>query len=82
MKVKHTVQKEYPRLSAKIRQARENHGLTTVEAAEAFEMSRQNLDALEKGSMRGVPLTTLRRIERALGEDFGVDLGVDEDESE
>jgi len=82
MKVKHTVQKEYPRLSAKIRQARENQGLTTRAAAEKFEMSRQNLDALESGSMRGVPLTTLRRIERALGEDFNVDLGVDEDEGE
>ena len=82
MKVKHTVQKEYPRLSAKIRRARENHGLTTVEAAKLFEMSRQNLDNLESGSMRGVPLTTLRRIERALGEDFHVDLGIDESEDE
>jgi transcriptional regulator with XRE-family HTH domain len=80
MKVKHTVQKEYPRLSSKIRKAREKHDLTTVEAAKLFEMSRQNLDNLESGSMRGVPLTTLRRIERALGEDFEVDLGVDEDE--
>jgi len=78
MKVKHTIQKEYPRLSAKIRQAREKHGLTSVEAAKLFEMSRQNLDNLESGSMRGVPLTTLRRIESALGEDFGIDLGVDE----
>jgi len=78
MKVKHTVEKEIPRLPAKIRQARESQGLSTPEAAKRFEMSRQNLDNLESGSMRGVPLTTLRRIERALGEDFGVDLGVGE----
>jgi len=78
MKVKHTVEMEVPRLPAKVRQARESQGLSTREAAERMEMTRQNLDNLESGSMRGVPLTTLRRIERALGEDFGVDLGVGE----
>jgi len=78
MKVRHTVEKEIPRLPAKIRQARENQGLNVREAAERMDMSRQNLDALEHGSVRGVPLSTLRRIEGALGEDFGVDLGVGE----
>jgi len=78
MKVKHTVEKEYPKLSAKVRQARESQGLGMREAAERMEMTRQNLDALENGSMRGVPLSTLRRVEKALGVDFGVDLGVGE----
>jgi transcriptional regulator with XRE-family HTH domain len=78
VKVKHTVEKEYPRLSAKIRQARESQGLNVREAAERMDMSRQNLDALEHGSIRGVPLTTLRRVERALEVDFGIDLGVGE----
>ncbi|MBD2505694.1 helix-turn-helix transcriptional regulator [Anabaena azotica FACHB-119] len=85
MKVEKRIQKEIPGLGEMIRRARKIDRRTLAELADLAGMSVPNWYSIENEEMKVLPLTTLRRIEAALGVSFNVafdDNDVDEAEEE
>lgn len=51
----------------KIREVREEHGMSQVELAEKSGVSRATISALENGTLRSTMTSTLEKIAHALG---------------
>ena len=74
MRVRRNIEKDSPGLGARIRQAREADSRSLEAICAAAEMSRVYWYDIEAEKIRGaLPEDTLRKIERALGVDLGVD---------
>lgn len=76
MKVKQTIEKEFPGLGERITAARKASDLPLTQLAARAGMSYTNWYKIESGEAKSVPLETIRAMEEALGVDLGVDLGV------
>jgi transcriptional regulator with XRE-family HTH domain len=73
LKITKLIEVDVPGLGQRIKQARENDPRTLKAICEAAGMSPQNWSRIEKET-QVVPVEVLRRIETALGKDFGVEL--------
>lgn len=73
MKVRKVVDKEVPGLGEKIRRAREADSRSLSEICRQIPMSNMNWYKIEAEETKALPIETLRRIEKVLGIDFGVD---------
>lgn len=71
LKITRLIEVDVPGLGQCIRQARKNDPRSLKEICEAAGMSPQNWSRIEKET-QVVPVEVLRRIEAALGKDFGV----------
>ncbi|WP_349262717.1 helix-turn-helix transcriptional regulator [Allocoleopsis sp.] len=73
LKIIKVIEVDVPGLGQRIKQARENDHRTLKAICEAAGMSPQNWSRIEKES-QAVPIEVLRRIEAALGKEFGVEI--------
>ncbi len=73
MKVRKTIDIEVPNLGSKIRKARERDPRSLSEICRQMEMSNMNWYKIESEETKALPIETLRRIEKVLGVNFGVD---------
>jgi transcriptional regulator with XRE-family HTH domain len=74
MKVKKLIEKEFPGLGAKIKQAREADKRSLTEICALVGMTTANWYKIEAEDNKSLPIETLRRIEEGLGLEFGVEL--------
>lgn len=72
-RIVHEIESAIPDLPERIRQARETSRRSITELAGIAQMSRGNWYKVEQGFHKTMPLETLKRIESALGTDFGSD---------
>ena len=75
MKVRSTIVREFevPGLGAQIYKARKSSGRSLTNICAAVGMSTANWYRIEQEKNDSLPLETLRKIEAALGVDFGVE---------
>ena len=73
MIIRETVDFEVPNLQYSIRYARGNSQRTLEELCREAGMSVSNWYKIENCEVKALPRETLRRMEEALGADFGVD---------
>lgn len=76
MKVTKTITIEVPGLGAKIKEARERDYRSLKAICEAVGMSQMNWYRIED-EKQSLPLETLRKIEKVLEVDFGVEMSVE-----
>ncbi|MBD2535949.1 helix-turn-helix transcriptional regulator [Nostoc flagelliforme FACHB-838] len=72
MKVERRIQKDVPDLGERIWRARKLDKRPLTEIAATAGMSLQNWYSIEKGEIKVLPESTLRKIETALGINLGV----------
>lgn len=74
MKVRKVIEREFPGLGAKIKEARESDRRSLAEICRQMPMSPMNWYKIEAEETKSLPIETLRRIEEVLGVDLGIDL--------
>lgn len=75
MRVTRRQEVEAPDLPQKIQQAREAKGLSIVKLRQLSGISRVSLTEYEKGTAKTISHETLKKLERVLGADFGINFG-------
>lgn len=74
MKVRKTVDREFPGLGQRIRQAREADHRSLSQLCGEINMTPANWYKIEKEDHKVLPLETLRKIEEVLQIDLGVEI--------
>ena len=74
MKVVKTIEADFPGLGERIKEAREKDRRPLTTICNEMGMSAMNWYRIEKEEAKSLPLETLRRIEKVLDIDLGVDL--------
>lgn len=74
MKVRKIVEREFPGLGTRIKQAREANSRSLIQLCAEIEMTPANWYKIENEETKFLPLETLRRIEGILQIDLGVNL--------
>lgn len=72
MKVRKTVDMDVEGLGARIKKARESDPRSLIQICAEIDMTPANWYKIESEETKVLPLKTLRKIENALGVDFGV----------
>jgi transcriptional regulator with XRE-family HTH domain len=72
MKVRRVQEVDVAGLSQKIRQARENKGLSISGLGKASGISRKSLSNFELGHVEAIAYPTLKKLEDVLETDFGI----------
>ena len=73
MKVRRVQESFVADLSQKIRQARENKGLSISGLGKASGISRKSLSNFELGHVEAIAYPTLQKLEQILETDFGIE---------
>jgi len=74
MRVRRVIEKDYPNLSAEVKEARYKDGRSLRKIVDAAGTTEQHWRRIEEGFVKSMPLETVRNIENALGIDLGVDV--------
>jgi len=74
MKVRKTIERDFPDIGSQIKAARESDGRPLTEICRSIGMTTANWYKIENGDTKVLPLETLRRIEAVLQIDLGVDI--------
>lgn len=75
MLVRKTIKAEFPGLGEKIKEAHQKSGKSIEQICRDAEISRQTWYNIENGFLKtGVDYDVLKKIEQALGTNFGVEL--------
>jgi transcriptional regulator with XRE-family HTH domain len=74
MKVRKTIEREFPGLGAKIKQARNMDARSLTQLCAEVNMTPANWYKIENEETKVLPLQTLRNIESVLNVDLGVNL--------
>ncbi len=70
--IRKTIDKEVPGLADRIKEARLKDERSLVKICQEMGMTPMNWYRVEKGETKTVPLETLKKIEKVLGIDFGI----------
>jgi transcriptional regulator with XRE-family HTH domain len=74
MKVRKVIEREFPGLGAKIKQARESDSRSLIQLCGEIDMTPANWYKIENEDTKVLPLETLRKIESVLKVNLGVNL--------
>jgi transcriptional regulator with XRE-family HTH domain len=74
MKVRKIVEREFPGLGTRIKQAREADSRSLIQLCAEIDMTPANWYKIENEETKVLPLETLRKIEGVLGVDLEVNL--------
>lgn len=74
MKVRKTIDREFTALGSRIKQARESSNRSLIQLCAEIGMTTANWYKIENEQTKVLPLETLRKIEKVLQIDLGVEL--------
>jgi len=74
MKVRKTIDREFPGLGSRIKRAREQDARSLVQICAEIDMTPANWYKIENEETKVLPLETLRKIEDVLQVNFGVQI--------